>query len=369
MSNGRRPYAHYSLSICFTLLSIRKLLPLFFSLFSALSPLFAQVAGRSVLEVLDMSVSPRAAALGMDHLAVFDQDLTLTFDNPSLLGAQMHNQVALSFASSFAKTNFGALAYGYDTKRLGTLVFAFRFNNYGTFQGYDENDVSTGSFSAADYLLSVGWGFNINPNFSIGATLKPVYSHYESYRSFAVAIDVSGSFVSDNKRFAASLLARNIGAQIVTFDNSAERLPFELSATLSYKLSKAPFRIYFTANDLQCWNLRYADGLNPTSSTDPFSGEVKSESKAAAFFDNLGRHAQIGLELDIKKVFFARVGFNYRQLKETQVSGGFNGSAFSFGVGLRIKGFEISYSRNNYHYGQAPNFFSLSIDIDRFCKK
>ena len=32
-------------------------------------------------------------------------------------------------------------------------MFSFRFNNYGRFDGYDEEDISTGTFSAADYTL------------------------------------------------------------------------------------------------------------------------------------------------------------------------------------------------------------------------
>lgn len=332
-------------------------------------PARSQVAGLSTLSVLDMSVSPRTASLGMDYLSVFGSDIGLATDNPSLINASMDNHVTINFASLFSKVNFGSLAYGLTTSKVGTFLFGFRFHNYGRFKGYDENDVFTGDFFAEDYMVSVGWAFTIDSNFSIGATLKPVFSQYESYRAVALVLDVSGSYVSDDRRFSATLAGRNVGAQIATFDGTVERLPFELSAALSYKLKNAPFRLFFAATELQRWNLRYDDVLNPTTHTDPFTGETTSESRGSAFFDNLARHAVVGIELDIKNVFFARLGYNYRQMKETQYVGGFNGAGFSFGFGIRVKGFEFSYARNNYHYSQAPNFFSLSTDLNRFFRK
>lgn len=347
---------------------MRKLL-LFIIAMLVILPARAQVAGMSTLSVLDMSVSPRTAALGMDYLSVFGSDISVAVDNPSLISHRLDNNVSIDFVSLFSKVNFGSLAYGVTTRHAGTFLFGFRFHNYGRFKGYNENDEYTGDFFAEDYLLSVGWAFVIDSNFSLGATLKPVFSQYAGYKAWALTLDVSGSYVSDDKRFSATVAGRNAGAQIVTFDRNVESLPFELSAALSYKLKNAPFRLYFAATELQRWNLRYADGLNPTSHTDQFTGETTTESPVAGFFDNLARHAVLGIELDIKNVFFARLGYNYRQTKEMQYAGNFNGSGFSFGVGIRVKGFEFSYARNNYHFSQAPNYFSLSTDLNRFFRK
>lgn len=326
----------------------------------------AQIAGMSTLSVLDISLSPRTAALGMDFLPLYNGGITVAQDNPSLINPSLHNNVSLSFASLFDKVNFGTLAYGWKSPHVGTFLFGFRFHNYGRFQGYDENDLSTGDFFAEEYALSVGWTIPIDTNFSIGASLMPIISQYEAYSAWAFTINLSGSYVSNSKRFAATLAARNIGAQVATFDGKTERLPFELTVACSYKLKNAPFRLFFAANELQRWNLRYEDPLNPSTTTDHFTGTTTTESDASRFFDNLARHAVAGIELDINNVFFARLGYNYRQTKEMKVSGLSNGSGFSFGFGVRVKGFEFSYARNNYHYSQAPNFFSLSTDLNRF---
>lgn len=79
---------------------MRKLL-LFIIAMLVILPARAQVAGMSTLSVLDMSVSPRAAALGMDYLSVFGSDISVAVDNPSLIshrlgvldGSQIQQQV------------------------------------------------------------------------------------------------------------------------------------------------------------------------------------------------------------------------------------------------------------------------------------
>lgn len=334
---------------------------LFFILhFPLFTPASAQIAGLNTLSLLDRSSSARTAGLGFDYLALFDGGVSTALDNPSLITGALHNQASLSYINMFRGGNMGSLAYARTMGKAGTFVFGFHFNSYGRFEEYDEEDNYLGDFYAADYALSVGWGMWIDSNFSIGANFKPVLSQYERYTALAVAFDVSGSYTSNDRRFVSTLMARNIGAQIMTFDETVERLPFELSASLSYKLKNAPFRIFFAATELQRWNLRYNDELNPTSHTDPFTGEVTEESWFKGTMDNLMRHTLFGVELNLGSAVFARVGYSYRQAMETVGADVLNMSGFSFGIGIRGKLWEFSYARSNYYLSQAPNYFTLS---------
>lgn len=328
-----------------------------FSLFTSLQ---AQVAGLNALTVFDLSSVGRTSGLGMDYLALYDNDLTIGIDNPSLLRGDMAGTGVLSIVPMFAGGSMGSLTYAHSFGQLGTLAVGFHFVNYGRFKGYDEEDNPTGDFTAGDYSLTVGWGMWLDSNFSVGVNFKPVLSQYEQYTALAVVFDAAGSYVSNNRSFAATLMARNIGAQILTFDQTVEQLPFELSAEVSYKLSHAPFRLFFAATELQRWDLRYEDPLYPTTRTDPFTGEVTKESWLAGTADNLMRHTLFGIELNMGKAFFARVGYSYRQNAEMRGFDAFNLSGFSFGVGLHTKRFDFSYARRNYHLSQAPNYITLS---------
>ena len=333
---------------------------LFLLLITIPNTVFTQVAGLNDLPMLKRSSVARTSAIGMRYLPLYTSDITVGLDNPSLLTRGMGGSAMLSYYNMFVGGNMGSLAYAHNFKHVGTMLFGFHFNSFGKFEEYDEYENSIGEFYASDYALSVGWGMWVDSNFSIGTSFKPVLSQYAEYRAVALTIDLAGSYVSDNRRFAATIMANNIGAQIVTFDNSVEKVPFELSAAVSYKLSKAPFRFFFAATELQRWNLRYNDRLNPTTQTDPFTGEVTEEKPFVGFMDNLMRHTIFGVELNIGTALFARVGYSYRQTAEMRGADAFNLSGFSFGVGLHIKHFEFSYARSNYHYGQAPNYFTLS---------
>ena len=320
----------------------------------------AQVAGLNSLPMLRRSSMAHTNALSLRYLPLYADNVVVGIDNPSLLTRGMGGSAMLSYYNMFVGGNMGSLAYAHTFNHVGTMVFGFHFNNYGKFEEYDEEENYIGDFYAEDYALSVGWGMWVDSNFSIGTTLRPVLSQYAEYSAVALTLDLAGSYVSDNRRFVATLMANNIGAQIVTFDNKVEKVPFELSAALSYKLSKAPFRVFFAATELQRWNLRYNDRLNPTSQTDAFTGEVITEKPFVGFMDNLMRHTVFGVELNIGTALFARVGYSYRQMAEMKGADALNMSGFSFGVGLHVKKFEFSYARSNYHYGQAPNYFTLS---------
>ena len=332
--------------------------------FSILNSLHAQVAGGTAFAALDMPASARSAGVGFDFLSLYDDDLTLTLDNPSLISSRHNNLMAVGFMNLFAGSNFGSVAYCHDFEHLGVFTFGLRYDNYGRFEGYDETDTPTGSFTAADYVFSIGWGRAIDEHVTIGANFKPVLSHYEKYSAFAFGIDLAATYMSLDRAFSATLMGRNIGAQVATFAGTTERLPFELSLAGSYKLQDAPFRLMFALTELQTWDLTYDDPLNPTTHTDPFTGEVTGPTAFASFADKLFRHLNVGIELSIKQTVFARLGYSYRQMVEMTAADVLNLSGFSFGFGIRAKKFDFAFAHNGYHLSQAANYINLSFKLN-----
>lgn len=326
----------------------------------------AQIAGLSAYSVLDMPTSARIAGLGFNFLSLYDDDVALTIDNPSLIAPHTSRQLTAGLTTLFAGATFGTAAYCHHFDNLGTFTFGLRYDSFGQFDGYDDREQSTGTFTAADYVLSIGWGRAIAPNFSIGANFKPILSHYEGYSAFAFGIDLAATYISDDQSLSLTFLGRNIGAQIATFDGTTEQLHYELAMAGSYKLKDAPFRIHFAFNELQTWDLTYGDPHNPTATTDPFSGETVSQSALSTLVDKVLRHVGVGVELNVRQAFYATIGYSYRQRTEMRAAEIFNMSGFSFGLGLNLKGFKICYARNNYHLSQAPNYISITTSLDRF---
>ena len=327
-----------------------------------LLPLGLSAQRTNYLAVLDMSSSARTAGLGMDFLSVADGDGSVALDNPCFIPG-VDGRLTLNYVDLFNGANFGQVAYGKHWDKVGDFLFGLRFNSYGTFEGFDEMEHETNRFFAADYAFLIGWGRHIDSCFSIGVNLKPTLSQYAHYTAFALAMDIAGSYTSRSKRFSATLMGRNIGAQLATFNGSTEKLPFELSLGLSYKLENAPFRLYFAATELQHWHLRYDDPLNPVSTSDPYTGEWSQEGFLHKAADLTFRHAVFGIELNISKVFYARLGYNYRKSVENHGTDNINTSGFSYGLGLQKKRFSIDLARNNYYLGKAPTYVTLAIKL------
>lgn len=324
--------------------------------------LYAQTAGGN-MQVMSMSSAAHSAGLGLDYLAVYSHDVTVGMDNPSLINSTYPTPWAFNYTNLFAGANFGSVAYAKHINPIGDFLFSLHFNSYGTFEGYDETETTTGTFYAADVMACIGYAFHIDSCFSLGINLKPTLSQYETYTALALAFDVCGSYVSHSHRFATTVMARNLGTQIISYNHSTETLPFTLSWSMSYKLANAPFRVYLSTNELQTWDLRYTDELNPIVVYDPYEGTYTKETWIHRVLDQGFRHIAAGVELSMKEVVFLRVGYNYRQAQEMAGTNNLNLSGFSFGIGFHKRRFSFDYAHRNYHLGQGLNNITLALKL------
>jgi hypothetical protein len=283
----------------------------------------------------------------------------------------MHNNVAFNFVNYFNGLNYGSIMYSRTFNKAGSFVGTFQFIDYGRFTRADETGTTYGEFSASEYALNIGWGRQLTPLFSIGANGKLIYSHLDLYNSFGIAVDVAGSYISKNQLFTASLLAKNIGIQVVGYHaGQREPLPFELQAGISQRFKHIPLRFSILYNHIERWNLRYDDPNDPSNQKDPLTGETETKSGFSKFADNFMRHLVFGGEFVIAKTFSIRIGYNYQRRQELQIYGKTGLSGFTYGFGLRIKMFDFGYTRATYMAGPInPNYITLSANLGAFTKK
>lgn len=335
------------------------------------TPLKAQVGGSGTYSFLNFANSARVAGLGGNFLAIRDHDLSLALSNPSLISPELNHQMALGYVNTPGGINYGFAAYSRTFSKTGSFAGSLQFIDYGKFTGADEAGTKTGDFSAAEYALNVGWGRKLTPVFFIGANAKVIYSHLESYNSFGLAVDVAGSYVSSEELFTASLIGRNIGTQIVPYlPGQYEALPFELQIGLSQKLRHVPLRFSQLFTNLQRWDLAYKDPSDPDNQPDPITGEEKQNSSVEKVADEIMRHIVLGAELTVAKVLSVRVGYNYQRRQELKLYDKAGMAGFSFGAGLRVKMFNLSYTRSTFQAGSPnPNYLTLIVNLTDFAKK
>ncbi len=328
----------------------------------------AQIGGDNTYEFLNLTPSARIAAMGGDFLTINDNDINVIQANPSLLNPEMHNHLGVAYVDFYTDVNYGTASYSRTFDKLGSFAASVKYVDYGKFDYADATGERTGTFYAGETALDIGWGRRLDSLFAIGANLKFIYSSLESYNSFGMGVDVAGSYISRDKSFVMSLIAKNIGRQLTAYDGgNIEPLPFELQFGLSKRLAHLPFRYSILYNHLEKWDLRYDDPA--TRQTDPITGEVQQDTGVEEFFDNLARHFIVGGEIYIAKILSLQGGYNYKRRQEMKVETKTATVGFSWGIGIRISKFHFNYARSAYHLAGSPNYITITTNLSDFFSK
>ena len=321
---------------------------------------YAQLGGESTYQFLNLISSPRQGALGGKVLTNVDYDVTQALYNPATINVEMDNQLAVNYSSYLGDISYGTAAYAYTwDRRTQTFHVGMTYVNYGSFDGYDENGISTGEFTGNEAALSVGYATQIGySDFYVGSNLKLISSKLEQYNSIGVAVDVGFIYVNEYLDFNAALVIRNFGTQITTYAGTKESLPFEVDLGFSQKLENVPLRWHVTLENLQQWPIATE---NPARGTTDLNGTLTPEE--VGFFSNVLRHTIVGAELFPDKGFNIRLGYSFRRAAELKILEQRNFSGLSFGVGLKFNKFRFSYTHARYSSAANTSFLGLQINL------
>ncbi|OIQ22397.1 type IX secretion system protein PorQ [Lacinutrix sp. MedPE-SW] len=320
----------------------------------------AQLGGQSTYQFLNLVNSPRQAALGGKVLTNVDWDVTQGLYNPSTINVEMDNQLALNYTSYLGGISYGTAAYAYTwDRRTQTLHTGMTYVNYGDFDGYDENGISTGTFTGSEAALSVGYAKQIGySDFYAGANVKLITSTLEQYNSFGIAADLGLLYIDERLEFQGTLVVRNLGTQITTYAGTRERLPLEIDLGLSQTLENVPLRWHLTFENLQQWPI----GLeNPARATTDLEGNITPEK--VGFLAQVIRHTIVGAELFPDKGFNIRLGYSFRRGEELRIEEQRNFSGISAGFSVKLNKLRFSYTHAKYTSAANSNFFGLQIDL------
>ena len=319
-----------------------------------------QVGGESIYQFLNVSTSARQVALGGEVLTLMD-DVNQPIWNPSVINSNLDNHLSVNYSSYLAGINMGSLSYAKRiSRRAGTLHGSIQYLDYGAIIGADEYGVETGNFSANDIAISIGYARNIpHSNMYVGANFKIINSNIDTYSSFGVAVDLALLYDSEFTPLSLTLVARNLGVQIISFNGVQEQLPFKVALGGSYQLQYVPLRWYFTVDNLQQWDVSVA---NPSNETVDLNGNTNQEN--IGFLNNMFRHFIIGAELFPERAISIRGGYNFRRSQELALQNARTFSGISLGIGIQMNHFKFNYAYSKFHAAANTNTFSLLIDFD-----
>ena len=344
-------------------------------------------AGRSVFSFMSLPVSARINALGGSNVSLSDGDIAMGMCNPALLHADSHMQLQLNFSYYLPGTMFGSALYGHtfaDAKGVrgerlevsgvplkpNYFAVGIHYLDYGKMAYADEDGNQTGgSFGARDILIDVMYARLLGRMFKVGVTLKPVYSIYEHYSSFAIGADVGAHFQTQDSTFQMGLVLQNIGWQLKSFYSAEdgtgkEMLPLNLQLGLTYRVKKAPLRFHLQIHNMQTWYLNYEW---TSLDKDPVKGDIVPHD--VKWYDMLFRHTIWTIEIVPKsEKFYVALSYNHRRRAELNLIDQKSLAGFALGAGVRIKQARVDFAISQMTKSNFSYQVGLTLDINSLLK-
>lgn len=312
------------------------------------APLLLSAQGSEyAFNFLRLPYSSHAAALGGDNISLIEDDLTLTMHNPALLANVSDKTINISYMSYMGNCNVGGAAFNKTFGERSSIAVLARYVDYGKFDGYTEDNIYTGTFSAKDMDLAFTYSYLLGERWSGGVSAKLIYSKYESMYALGLGVDLGINYFNAEKDFSFSITGRNLGGQVKAFEDELEIMPMDFQIGLTKGFNHAPIRLSALLYNLHRW--KSDDFYNADGSKDNF-GEL------------LLKHIIIGADILIGKNFNISLGYNYRTSRELSVKGSAL-DGLSIGAGLNIYKVKFNASYSKMHASAHSLLFNLSYSL------
>lgn len=298
--------------------------------------------------------SARVNALGGNNVSLVENDVSLVFQNPSLLGTEMDKNLNVTYMSYVADIAVGDAIYAKTLTPISAFAVGANYVSYGNFQGYDEDEVSTGDFSAKDIAINGMYSRDLTNKLRGGITAKILFSNYEQYSSSAIGFDVGLSYFIEDKDFTLAAVAKNIGAQLSSYNDQRLALPWDFQIGMTRKLSHAPIRVSLTAQYLNQWHFDRVNAAN----------DITDENQS--FVPTLFKHMILGVELLPSDNFWIGVGYNPKVHSDLKLEEGNKWGGFNLGAGFKAKKMTISFALARYYPSTASYQLSLTMDLSKY---
>lgn len=312
---------------------------------SLLSLLMAHAQdGSTVFNFLKIPISSHAAALGGENISIVEDDLTMAIHNPALLSCVSENTLNLNYMTYLEGVGVASAAYSRFAGERSAWAVAAQYFDYGKMQHRDPENNYLGEFSVKDMAFMGIYNYDLSDYWSGGVTAKMIYSTAEDYTSFAIGVDLGLNYYNQASDFSASLVLKNLGGQLVAFDEKREKLPIDIQLGITKKLAHAPFRVSATMTQLTNWD-----------------SSPKADGKKDNFGKLLINHFVLGLDFMPSDNLYVALGYNCRRGNEMKINDSSHWAGLSLGAGIQIKKIKVSGSYAKYHIAGSSLLFNLAM--------
>lgn len=285
---------------------------------------------------LRLPVSAHAAALGGDNITIIEDDPTLMFHNPALLGSVSDKTINLNFMTYMDGATVGSASFSRILKERAAWGVTAQYVNYGTMKETDENNVQTGEFSAKDIAVSGLFSYELTERIVGGISAKFITSYIGNYNSIAMGVDLGLNYYDPEHEWSISVAAKNLGGELKAYDEEYNKMPMDLQVGVTKRLMNGPLRVSLTATDLTHWNYK---AIN---------------------------HITAGLDVILSQQIYLAAGYNFRRADEMKIQsndeegGSSHMAGLSLGAGLQLERFKLQVAYGKYHVSSSSFMVNLA---------
>jgi long-subunit fatty acid transport protein len=318
---------------------VRKIISTYFLILSVF-PLPAQ-EGKSTFDFLRLPTSVHAAALGGTNISIIENDLSLVFQNPALLGQEMSKTLNVNYLSYIADIGIGSVAYANALGERSTWGVGVNYSNYGKMTETTEDQQILGDLNASDICGNLFFSRDLTDRIRGGVAAKVIYSNYAHNTAIGLGVDLGLSYYNSENNLSVGLTGKNVGRQVKSYEEELSALPWDIQLGVSQKLSHAPIRYSITGIYLNQWKFYDLQG--------------KKDGFSTAFF----KHLVFGVDFLPSENLWVGLGYNVRRASDLSLTEGSKMTGFSIGAGIKVKAFSVGCSLGAYH----PSATSFMVNV------
>ena len=286
---------------------------------------------------LRLPVSAHAAALGGDNISMIEDDATMVFHNPALIGGVSDKTINLNYMTYMAGTKTASASFVKAAGERSTWAVMAQYMDYGELKQTTADNMHVGTFKAKDIMVGGTFQYNLSDVWSGAISGKFITESMAGYSSSALAVDLGLNYYNEDSGLSVSAVAKNLGGQVKALNDEYDKIPLDLQLGVSQQLAKAPIRLSVTMSRLNNWEGRF---LN---------------------------HFAIGADVFLGQSIYVAGGYNFRRADEMKVSDGENDSAhgagLSVGGGLQLQRFKLNVAYAKYHVSAGSVVINASYSL------
>ncbi len=312
--------------------------------------------GSTAYNFLNIPTSSRVYGLGGHNITIIDDDINLIEQNPALLGPEFEKQIGVNYMRYIGDGNFMGARFGNGITEHNAWAVGIQYYGYGEFTAADADGTITGSFNASDIAISATYSHDINDRLRGGITLKALSSKYDDYSAFALCADLGLNYYNPDNELSMSLVLKHLGGQLTKFNETYDRLPWDIQLGFSKFLTNTSIRISVTATHLTKWELPYYTREDQNSTT---SDLIEKNS----FSDNLFRHLTFAAEYVPSDKFYIGIGYNHKTRTDMSTYSRNFISGFSIATGIKTSSIGVGIALAQPHTGATTFMANFTMSL------